>query len=194
MSENPVSGADRSFEDLLAVASRGDERARERVFERLYGELRSLARRRLRGFRPDGTLQPTALVHEAYLRLLGKKQLTWRNRRHFFALISRAMRDIVVEYARQRASQKRGGGRHQVTLESDVIDIAGQTEEILMLDDALSRLYQRDHSTAKVVALRYFAGLSIDEAARALGVSSATVDRRWQYAKAWLRRELDTER
>lgn len=179
-----------SFDRLLNRASDGDESAHQQVFDRVYDELRRLARRRLGSSNPNGTLQPTVLVHEAYVRLLGKNQVTWRNRRHFFALVSRAMRDIIVERARYHATQKRGMDMERVTFESDVIHIRTQAEEILTVNDVLSRLYERDRSTASLIALRYFVGLTVRETAHALGVSESTVERRWNYAKAVLHREL----
>ena len=179
-----------SFDRLLDRASNGDECAHQHVFDRVYDELRRLAKHRLGGSNPNGTLQPTVLVHEAYLRLLGKNQVTWRNRRHFFALVSRAMRDIIVERARYHATQKRGMDVERVTFDSDVIHIRTQAEEILMVNDVLSRLYERDRSTANLIALRYFVGLTVSETALALGVSESTVERRWNYAKAVLHREL----
>lgn len=181
------------FDGLLEAARDGRPESQDRLFRVVYDELRSLARRQLERAPRAESLHPTALVHEAYVRLVGKGQLDWRSRRHFFALVARAMRDIVVERARYYSAQKRGGGRRDVTLDTHEIPVCEESDEIVMLNDALSRLYEWDRSTADVVALRYFAGLSGDETADALGVSPATIDRRWRFAKAWLRRELRDE-
>jgi RNA polymerase sigma factor (TIGR02999 family) len=138
------------------------------------------------------TLQPTALVHEAYLRLVGRDApIEWASRAHFFNAAARAMRDIIVDQARKHAGRKRGGDRLRVTLDEQAIAPERQSEDLLALDVALGELEQIDRDGAGIVMLRYFAGLSIDDTAQALGTPPATLKRRWRYARAWLRRRLD---
>lgn len=160
---------------------------------RVYDELRRLADRRLAAA-PDGrTLEPTALVHEVWLRLVGEGHETWESRGRFLAAAARSMRNILVDRARRRARDKRGGGRRPEPL-SRIEPACEETPlDLLALDDALERLEARDPRAAEVVHLRYFAGLSIADTARALGVSHATVEREWTYARAWLRRALATD-
>jgi RNA polymerase sigma factor (TIGR02999 family) len=174
---------------LLDDARRGDDAALGRLLPLLYAELRDIAARHMRRERPDHTLQPTALVHEAFLRLAGAAPLSAQDRTHFLRTASQAMRRVLVDHARARNAQKRGGAL-QVTLDEA---IAGRTEspiDMLALDDALDRLGAAEPRWAQVVELRYFAGLEIPEVAAALGVSPATVKRDWQFARAWLSREL----
>ena len=157
----------------------------------VYGELRVLANRALRGGRPGQTLQTTALVNEAYLRLVGQERTRWQNRGHFLAIAAQAMRRVLVDHARRRAAAKRGGREIRVTLE-DVADdaAAGRDLEVLAVDEALKELEKVDPQLARLVELRFFAGLSVAETAEALGVSPATVGREWSTARAWLHREL----
>lgn len=190
MSRDDPDAKRRAFASVLKSLRAGRPAARDELLALVYDELRNVARGQLGPGRIDGSLQPTALVHEAYLRLVGKSQLDWRSRRHFFSLAARAMRDVIVEHARNRGALKRGGEFRKITLDEGVIPIEKESVEILMLNDAVSRLYEHDRSSAKVVFLRYFAGMSGDETAAVLGVSPATVDRRWKFAKAWLHREL----
>jgi len=174
---------------LLARLNHGDDRAREELLGIVYDELRGMARRHLRGERPDHTLDPTALVHETYLRLLGETQpLT--DHRHFFAVAARAMRRVLIEHARARARQKRGGGRQRVELSSNLVGDDTDPVDAIELDDALTRLEAVDARKARVVELLYFAGLSAREAGEVLEVTSRTVERDWQFARAWLLREL----
>jgi RNA polymerase sigma factor (TIGR02999 family) len=156
----------------------------------VYEQLRELARHRMAGERADHTLQATALVHEAYLRLVGNRDLPWSGRAHFFGAAVEAMRRILIDYARARGGPKRGEGRRLIPL--GVLDLAaeGQSEEIVALDDAISRLERVSVSMAAVVRLRFYAGLSVEETAEALGVSKRTVEREWAGARAWLFREL----
>jgi len=155
----------------------------------VYDELRRLAAAFMRRERPGQTLQPTALVHEAYLRLAGAGT-PWHDKRHFIGIAARSMRQILVEHARARGAQKRWAGMNRVTL-SDSLAIAANEETILpALDEALGRLEKIDAEQAKIVELRYFAGLSIEETAEAMGMSPATLKRRWSLARAWLFREL----
>jgi RNA polymerase sigma factor (TIGR02999 family) len=174
---------------LILLARAGDAQAGESAFGLVYEELRTLARIRL-ARRPHDSLQSCELVHDMYQRLVAKDQMGWESRRHFFALAARAMHDILVERARAATARKRGGRIKKVSLESAVEASSKNPEEFLMLADALSRLYEQDVLSADVVRMRYFVGLSGDETAEALEVSPSTVDRRWQYAKAWLYKEL----
>jgi RNA polymerase sigma factor (TIGR02999 family) len=157
----------------------------------VYDELRSLAHHQMAGVPASDTLQPTALVHEAYLRLVGREApIEWEGRAHFFNAAARAMRDIIVDQARKHGSRKRGGDRVRVTLDEQVIAPATQSEDLLALDEALHDLEQADRSGADIVMLRYFAGLSIEDTARAIQMPPATLKRRWRYARAWLHRRM----
>ena len=176
--------------ELLRAWSQGDESARERLIPLLYAELHRLARRYMRGERPDHTLQPTALVNEAYLRLIDVNRVEWRNRTHFLALAAQMMRRILVESARNRHRQKRGGGAVRENI--DNIDELPKPEErdVIALNDALSGLTTFDTRMSRIVELRYFGGLTVEETADVLNVSPETVMRDWKTAKAWLLREL----
>jgi len=157
----------------------------------VYEELRAMARRQLSSERPDHTLQPTALVHEAYLKLVDQDQVAWRGRNHFLAVASIAMRRLLVDHARGRAREKRGGGAAKVSLTASLpVANDDQAAEIMAIDDLLGTLAEFDERAARVVECRYFAGLSIEETATALGLSPMTVKRSWQLARAWLRKEL----
>jgi RNA polymerase sigma factor (TIGR02999 family) len=170
---------------LLQSAAQGDPEAASRLLPLVYNELRRLAAHRLAAEAPGQTLQPTALVHEAYLRLVGGGQ-RWDGRGHFFAAAAEAMRRILVENARRKKRAKHGGGRQRVDLEA--LDLPADTtpDELLALDEALARLGGEDPAAAEVVKLHFFAGLPMDETAAALGMSRATAYRHWTYAKAWL--------
>jgi RNA polymerase sigma factor (TIGR02999 family) len=180
---------------LLVAWQAGDESALNALLPIVYGELRRQARRALRREADGHTLQPTALVHEAYLRLIDQRRAHWESRTQFFAVAAQLMRRILVDHARARRRAKRGGGAAQITL-TDVAAHEGPgafdetSVDTLDLDDALTRFAALDPDKARLVELRYFAGLSIPEAAAALGVSQATVGREWVVARAWLRREL----
>jgi RNA polymerase sigma factor (TIGR02999 family) len=176
---------------VLAALRPGDRDAFGAFFPLVYDELRRMARRRMRGERPSHTLSPTALVHEAYLKLAGLERIEWRNRAQFFALAAQAMRQVLVDHALRRKAKKRGGGQVHVTLSEQVGGRALPVEEILALDAALRRLEENDARRARVVVCRFFAGMEVEETAAALGVSEATVKRDWTYARAWLNRELD---
>lgn len=176
---------------LLADWRRGDEAAGERLLPLVYHELKKIASIHLRGERAAHTLQPTALVHEAYLRLVDVKQVDWRDRTHFFALASRLMRRVLVDHARRRQAVKRSPDQ------TPPPDPAGEEaglgiEELLALDAALDRLAALDERQVRVVELRYFAGLSVDEAAQVLDVSPSSVKRDWVSARAWLHHQLST--
>jgi RNA polymerase sigma factor (TIGR02999 family) len=176
---------------LLDAAAAGDRRAAADLLPLVYDELRKLAAVRMAAESPDQTLQPTALVHEAYLRLVGPADTTgWENRGHFFAAAAEAMRRILVESARRRQSQKHGGGRQRLDLDGEALVAPEPDISVLALDAALNRLAEHDPIKARLVELRYFAGLTGDQAATALGMSTSSTDRLWVYTRAWLRREL----
>ncbi len=183
---------------LLTQQQMPDADRVERLLPLVYEQLRSLAQRQLRGEAAGHTLQATALVHEAFLRLVGPRELPWQNRAHFFAAAAEAMRRILVEHARKKTAQKRGGPDARRA----AVDLAGlpdpnseqQSMGFLILDQAITRLQQVDPEASEVVRLRYFAGLSIDETASALGVSAPTVKRLWTFARGWLKEAIDSER
>jgi RNA polymerase sigma factor (TIGR02999 family) len=175
---------------LLARWTDGDEAALQQLLPIVHEELRRLARRQMAGERPGHTLQPTALVNEAYLRLVNLKQMQWQNRAHFFAMSARLMRRILVDFARSRGYQKRGGGAQQVSF-SQALEVAkGQPTDVVALDDALEALARVDERKSRVVELRFFGGLSVEETAEVLNVSRETVKRDWTFAKMWLLRQL----
>ena len=179
---------------LIGAARGGDAQAADQLLPLVYEQLRQLARQRMASQPADHTLQATALVHQAYLRLVGGKQIDYAGRSHFFFAAAEAMRQILIDHARARAAPKHGGGRRRLQIQS-VLDLAAADEaripEILALDEALSRLQQQSPDTAAMVRLRFYAGLSVDETAQALGVSPRTVKRDWTFARAWLLRELN---
>jgi RNA polymerase sigma factor (TIGR02999 family) len=156
----------------------------------VYDELRRMAGRYMRRQRPDHTLQTTALIHEAYLRLVDQKQARWQNRAHFFGVAARAMRQILVDYARARHAAKREGGKRTVSIEEAAIVPREPTAELVALDDALQSLAAVDSRKSDVVVLRYFGGLTVEETAEVLKVSPETVTRDWRLAKTWLLREI----
>ena len=171
---------------ILAAIDQGDHDAFERLLPIVYDELRMLARQQMSRERSDHTLQATALVHEAYLRLIGGQDLTWANRRHFFQSATEAMRRILIEHARRKKRQKRGGGHRPIPLDAVELAVQGNSEDLLALDDAIQRLEEQDARAAEVVRLRFFAGLDIEETAKLLDVSPRTVKREWMFARAWL--------
>jgi len=178
---------------LLERVGAGDGGAAAQVLPLVYAELRELARRRMASQPPEHTLQATALVHEAYLKLVGRSDVRWVDRSHFYFAAAEAMRQILVDSARGRARLKRGGGRARSPL--SVADLAAEQDpdQILAVDEALCRLEAQWPDAAAVVRLRFYAGLSVEETARALDVSERTVHREWTYARAWLARELGPE-
>jgi RNA polymerase sigma factor (TIGR02999 family) len=181
------------FDELVDRATRGDRPALEALMPLVYGELRRLAAHYLRGERPGQTLQPTALVHEAYLRLLKDRPERWQNRAHFSAIAAHSMRQILIERARARDALKRGGGQPRVTFDEGLRAAAPERAiDLVALDAALTRLAALDAGQARIVELRFFGGLSIEETAEAVGVSPATVKRHWARARAWLARELES--
>jgi RNA polymerase sigma factor (TIGR02999 family) len=184
--------ADLDITGLLADWSRGDRRALDRLLPLIYAELRRIAVRQLRRERDGHTLQPTALVHEAYLRLVEQRAGGWQNRAHFFGVAAQVMRRVLVDHARRQAAKKRGNGAQRVPLEDLAVDSPTQIS-VLALDLALVRLEKIDPGLAQIVELRAFAGLTIDEAAHVLNVSASSAKRDWRTAKAWLVRELASE-
>jgi RNA polymerase sigma factor (TIGR02999 family) len=176
---------------LLADWNNGDETARDKLIPLVYDQLRRLAQRQMAQERPGHSLQATALVNEAYLLLVDQREVRWQNRAHFFALASQMMRHILVDYARKRHRAKRGGDRQQVSLDEAMIVSDERADELIALDDALSNLATVDPRRSRVVELRYFGGLSVEEAAEVLKVSPITVMRDWTTAKAWLYRAIN---
>jgi RNA polymerase sigma factor (TIGR02999 family) len=176
---------------ILSAIEAGDPQAAEQLLPLVYDELRKLAAQRLAQERPGLTLQATALVHEAYLRLVDvEKAQAWNSRGHFFAAAAEAMRRILADSARSRSAEKRGGGRRRVGLDVAELGARQDDQKLLALDEALARFERQHPRKAQLVKLRYFAGRSIRETAEALGISTATADRVWAYARAWLQREM----
>src|SRR5918999_1232650 len=175
---------------LLLKWSNGDRDALENLLPLVYRELHTLASRYLRRERSDHTLQATALVHEAYLKLIDQREVKWQNRAHFFGIAAQAMRRILVDHARAHAASKRGGAMRKVPLE-DVAVVGGAVDvDILALDEALTRLAALDAQQSRIVELRYFGGLTMEETAEVMHISPATIGREWRMAKAWLFAEL----
>jgi RNA polymerase sigma factor (TIGR02999 family) len=178
---------------ILNAIEQGDPDAAAQLLPLIYGELRQLAAEKMAQEKPGQTLQATALVHEAYLRLVdGEKVRHWKSRGHFFAAAAEAMRHILVDRARRKRSRKRGGDRARVPFDEAKLAAAEDAEEVLAVDEALAGLAAADAQAAELVKLRYFAGLSIPEAAEALNISPRSADRLWAYARAWLRRAIGT--
>ncbi len=173
---------------LLTALEEGNTDAAEQLWPLVYDELRALAAQKLAQEKPGQTLQPTALVHEAYLRLLGQDTPAYRDRSHFFAAAATAMRRILIDNARRKQTQKRGGGLQRLPI--DDIAAPEPDDELLALNDALDKLAARDAQKARLVELRYFAGLTGEQAAEVLGISPTTADRYWAYARAWLQTEV----
>jgi RNA polymerase sigma factor (TIGR02999 family) len=175
---------------LLADWGRGDRAAFDKLYPLVHDELRRIARRQMSQERPGHTLQATALVNEAYLKLAGQDGLEWHNRAHFYAVCSKVMRHILIDHARAHARDKRGGGAVQVSLDEVAIAFEERAEELVALDEALASLEQLDPRKGEIVQLRYFGGLSLEETAEVLDVSPRTVRREWRRAKAWLYRMI----
>jgi len=179
--------------ELLLAWSNGDEKALKKLTSIVYNELHRLARHYMAVERPDHTLQATALVNEAYMRLVNWKPMRWQNRAHFFAVSAQLMRRILVDFARAHQRQKRGAGQRSLSLEDVAVVSPGRGEDLVAFDDALKRLAEFDGRKAQVVELRFFGGLSVEETAEVLKVSPFTVLRDWKLAKLWLLRELNRE-
>lgn len=176
--------------ELLLAYKDGDRAAFDRLVPLVYNDLRRIARRQLGRGNPDGVLDTTALVHESYLKLVDGSRVDWQDRCHFLGVAARAMRQVVVTYARRRGAAKRGGGAVQTTLDEGIASIDGQAEWLVALDAALARLGEKSPRLAQVVECRFFAGLSEEETAAAMGVSLRTAQRDWMKARAWLQEEL----
>jgi len=181
----------RDITQLLEKAGLGDRRAASQLFPLVYEELRRLAFKYVNREWKRRTLQPTELVHEAYLRLVPDQNLQWKDRAHFFAIAARSMRQVLVERARARGALKRGGGEQPVTLADEVLGHLERSVDLLALDTALTKLAALDPKQAELVELRFFGGLTIEEAAMTMGTSPASAKRWWAFSKAWLRRELE---
>ncbi len=191
--KEPQTGPDPSpgeVTGLLLAWSAGDREALEKLIPLVYGDLRKRAEGYLRKERTGHTLQPTALVNEAYLKLVDQASVKWQNRAHFFAVASRAMREVLVDYARRHRAGKRGSGETRIALEEGSAVTLPRNLDLLALDVALNRLAALDERQSKLVELRVFGGLTIDETAEALQISPATVSREWKHAEAWLHREM----
>ncbi len=191
-SENPDPSPDPQAERAPLSRMLSDPKAADQLLPLIYDELKRLAAQKLANQKPGQTLQATALVHEAYLRLVGQTpRQEWDNRRHFFAAAAEAMRRILIEQARRKSSLKRGGDRQRVELESvEPTVLPLECDDLLGLDEALQKLEKKDPRKAELVKLRFFGGLSVPEVAKILGVSVATAERDWSFARAWLRSEL----
>ena len=181
-------------QDITAILqdwSNGKREALDELLPLVYDELRRQAARYLRRERADHTLQTTALIHEAYLKLIDQKNVKWQNRAHFFAIAAQAMRRILVDYARTKKREKRGGDAQKVSLEeATMIAVEEKSVDLLALDEALLRLAKVDEQKVRLVELRYFSGLSVEETALVLGISPKTVEKHWTLTRAWLHREL----
>ena len=177
---------------ILNAIEQGDARAADQLLPAVYEELRLLAAQKLSQEPPGQTLQATALVHEAYLRLVGDEARNWKSHGHFFAAAAEAMRRILIDNARRKKSLKRGGPRQRIELDEAILpdDRASRVDDLIALDEALNRLAEKDKVKADLVKLRYFAGLTAEQAAKVLGISRATAERYWDYARSWLRVEI----
>jgi RNA polymerase sigma factor (TIGR02999 family) len=187
-----MSADDEALAHLLSEAAEGKREALEALLPIVYEDLRRRAAAYMRRERPGHTMQPTALVHEAYLRLMREPHTRWQNRAHFLAIAAHAMRQILVERARARGRLKRAGDQQRVTLDESTLPAASASLDLAELDNALTRLAELDPQLARLVELRFFGGLSIDDTAKVLGTSPATVKRGWASARAWLKRAMGT--
>jgi RNA polymerase sigma factor (TIGR02999 family) len=178
---------------MLAEWRNGDPGAFDRLMPVIYGELRRLAHNYMKRQPPGHTLQTSALVNEAYLRLAGQREVDWQNRAHFFAIAARIMRSLLIDHLRSRRFAKRGGGARRVSLDEVALISDQRSEELLALDQALTGLSAIDERKARIVELRYFSGLSVEETAEVMGLSAITIKREWLKAKAWLYRELSPD-
>ena len=185
--------SDTDVTQLLAAVERGDPNAADELLPLVYNQLRRLAQARLANEKPGQTLQATALVHEAYLRLVKAEEQEWNGRGHFFAAAAEAMRRILIENARRKLSGKHGGDLHRIELRAHELAGSSRSERLVALDQALTLLEAKDPQKAELVKLRFFAGLSGKEAAAALGISTTTADRYWAYARAWLQNEMQAD-
>ena len=175
---------------LLINAGSGSEEDFNELFPVIYNQLRYIAANQLAGERRGHTLQKTALVHEVYLKLIDQTQIKWHDRAHFFGIAARAMRQILVDYARKRNAQKRGGSLQPISFEEDTLDLDNHAEELIELDDLIDKMAQFDERKSKIAEMRFFGGMSVREIAKLLDVSTRTIDRDWLKARAWLQNEL----
>ena len=182
--------SDADITQLLMDARGGDPRATDRLLPLVYDRLRALAQELMQQERSGHTLQATALVHEAYLKLVDQQRAQWQDRAHFFAVAAQAIRRILVDHARGHGRAKRGGGRAKVTLNEELAATYDEVIDVVALDDALAQLAESHPQHARITEMRFFAGLTIEEAAAVLGMSTRTVDRHWRYARAWLYKAL----
>jgi RNA polymerase sigma-70 factor, ECF subfamily len=189
-----MTASPQQLSQLLAAWGNGDQGAQEKLFTLVYAELHRMARRHMRKQPVGHTLQTTALIHEVYLRLVGQQEKGWQNRAHFFGVAAQAIRHILVDYARTSQAVKRGGRTQVVSFEEAALVSKERTAEMVALDEALNHLAQQSPRQSRVVELRYFGGLSVEETAEVLGISSETVTRDWRMAKSWLLRELQGEK
>jgi RNA polymerase sigma factor (TIGR02999 family) len=189
VTESPVNSANQVTQ-LLVSWGNGDQQSLESLIPLVYDELRRQARRYLRRERPDHTLQSSALVHEVYVRLIDQRQANWHNRSQFFGVAAQLMRRILVDHARSRGAVKRGAGVTKLAIAEEVAAIEMQNVDLIALDTSLTKLEQVDPQQCRIVELRFFSGLSIEDTADALGISPATVKRDWAMVKAWLYREI----
>ncbi len=185
-----VGGDDVAASALLQAAQSGDPQAAVELLPLVYAELHHLARARMARQAPGQTLQPTALVHEAYLRIAAGSRLTWEGRRHFFFAAARAMHDILVEQARRKAGPRQGGGRQRQELHDACAWLEPPSDDVLAIHEALEELQATDPLKAQIILLRYFTGLTMDETAAVLGLPERTLDRQWRYLRAWLMKRL----
>jgi len=185
-----MTSSPQNVSQLLQAWGSGDETALDKLMPLVYEELRGMAKRYMNRQSPGHTLQTTALIHEAYLRLVDQKDVQWQNRAHFFGVAAKAMRHILVDYARARQATKRGGEARLVSFDEAAMVSVGRTAELVALDDALQSLAAFDHRKSQIVELRYFGGLTVEETAEILKVSPETVARDWRLARTWLLREL----
>lgn len=185
-----TSSSPKGVTELLVDWSKGDQKALDELIPLVYGELRRLASRYLRRERPDHTLQTTALVHEAYLRLVDQRDANWRNRAQFFGVAAQLMRRILVDYARNHGASKRGGDYRRIPFDEAIISAEEKDASLLAVDEALNVLALIDPQQSRVIELRIFGGLTVEEVAESLGISPRTVKREWSVAKAWLHRQI----
>ncbi len=181
------------FTQMLVRARGGDDSAVHALLPLIYGEMRALAGGFFRDQGPAHTLQPTALVHEAFLKLVGPSEVEWQSRAHFFAVAAKAMRQILTDHARRRRTQKRGGENNRITLSGLSTPVASNAFELVAFEEAIDRLTKLDERQGQIVELRFLGGLTVEEVAEVLELSVSTVEREWRMARAWLRRELSDE-
>jgi RNA polymerase sigma factor (TIGR02999 family) len=178
---------------ILSAIDQGDAKAADELLPLVYGELRKLAAHKMSNESPNQTLQPTALVHEAWLRLTGNENAQWNGRSHFFAAAAEAMRRILIDNARRKLAKRHGGGQQRVDLGDQDIAATADDDQLLAINEALDKLAAQDKPKAQLVKLRFFVGLTIEQAAEVLGISEATAKRHWTFARAWLYREIEKQ-